>query len=167
MELIAAVLALLCPLFTRMLCPELKLVRPNFQKKEIPAATGLSFLLPLACFPLLWPAIAFGVLGLADGDFAGQQPVQPLRGAIDHSHNRTVILDSDLHDQCWPWLGSRVKLVQFWKMAPQDVANNGQFPGRCQNRLLTSITLPFGRVFLATRRMLASSSAASGPASGS
>lgn len=78
---IAATLALLCPLFTRMLCAELKLVRPNFKKKPIPAATGLSFLLPLACFPLLWPAIAFGVLGLAD-DLWGNRSVGGFRGHL-------------------------------------------------------------------------------------
>ncbi|WP_395092713.1 hypothetical protein [Armatimonas sp.] len=78
---IAAVLALLCPLFTRMLCPELTLVRPNFQKKPIPAATGLSFLLPLACYPPLWPAIAFGVLGLAD-DLWGDRTVGGFRGHL-------------------------------------------------------------------------------------
>ena len=81
MELIAAALALLCPFFTRMLCPELKLVRPNFQNKEIPAATGLSFLLPLACFPLLWPALAFGMLGLAD-DLWGNRSVGGFRGHL-------------------------------------------------------------------------------------
>lgn len=78
---IAATLALLCPLFTRMLCPELALVRPNFQKKPIPAATGLSFLLPLACYPPLWPAIAFGVLGLAD-DLWGNRSVGGFKGHL-------------------------------------------------------------------------------------
>lgn len=81
MILIAALLALLAPVFTRMLCPELKLVRPNFQKKEIPAAAGLSFLLPLACFPPLWPAIAFGLLGLAD-DLWGDRSVGGFRGHL-------------------------------------------------------------------------------------
>ncbi|MBB6052098.1 hypothetical protein [Armatimonas rosea] len=78
---IAATLALLCPVFTRMLCAELKLVRPNFQKKPIPSASGLSFLLPLACYPLLWPAIAFGVLGLAD-DLWGNRSVGGFRGHL-------------------------------------------------------------------------------------
>ena len=81
MILIAAVLALLAPLFTRMLCPELMLVRPNFQKKAIPAATGLSFFLPLACYPPLWPALAFGLLGLAD-DLWGNRAVGGFRGHL-------------------------------------------------------------------------------------
>ncbi len=81
MELIAIALALLCPLFTRRLCSWLKLVRPNFQKKPIPAASGMSFLLPLLCFPSLWPAIAFGVLGLAD-DLWGNRSVGGFRGHL-------------------------------------------------------------------------------------
>ena len=81
MEIIAAILALLCPVFTRMLCPELKLVKPNFQKKDIPAASGLSFLLPLACYPALWPAIVFGLLGLAD-DLWGSREVGGFKGHL-------------------------------------------------------------------------------------
>ena len=106
------------------------------------------------------------VLGLSDGEFTRQKPVQPLRGAVDHRDDRTVVPDGDLRDQCRPRLGPRINVRQFRKMAPQDVADDRWFPGaRHQNRLLTSSTLPFGKVFLATRRRLASSRAVSGPAS--
>ena len=43
--------------------------------------TRHSFLLPLACFPLLWPAIAFGVLGLAD-DLWGNRSVGGFRASV-------------------------------------------------------------------------------------
>ncbi|WP_395138106.1 hypothetical protein [Armatimonas sp.] len=109
---IAAILALLCPLFTRMLCPELQLVRPNFQKKPIPAATGLSFLLPLACYPTLWPGIAFGMLGLAD-DLWGDRSAGGFRG-----HLKSLFSGKPTTGSLKLFGGGAVALAYAWSLFP-------------------------------------------------
>lgn len=114
MEIIAAVLALLCPVFTRMLCPELRLVKPNFQKKDIPSAAGLSFLLPLACYPALWPAIVFGLLGLAD-DLWGSRTVGGFKG-----HLKSLLAGKPTTGALKLFGGGLVALTAAWLSFPHE-----------------------------------------------
>jgi UDP-GlcNAc:undecaprenyl-phosphate GlcNAc-1-phosphate transferase len=114
MEIIAAVLALLCPVFTRMLCPELKLIKPNFQKKDIPSAAGLSFLLPLACYPALWPAIVFGLLGLAD-DLWGSRTVGGFKG-----HLKSLLAGKPTTGALKLFGGGLVALTAAWLSFPHE-----------------------------------------------
>ena len=119
MIILAAVLALLTPMFTRMLCPELALVRPNFQKKPIPAATGLSFFLPLACYPLLWPALVFGCLGLAD-DLWGNRSVGGFRG-----HLRSLFSGKPTTGSLKLFGGGFVALAYAWFLFPHKPLSIG------------------------------------------
>jgi UDP-GlcNAc:undecaprenyl-phosphate/decaprenyl-phosphate GlcNAc-1-phosphate transferase len=80
----------LAGLFSRWLCKKLGLVKPNFQDKPIPAATGLTFLLVSFLglliasrqeILMLWAVLSFGVLGFLDDRF-GNRSVGGFRGHI-------------------------------------------------------------------------------------
>jgi UDP-N-acetylmuramyl pentapeptide phosphotransferase/UDP-N-acetylglucosamine-1-phosphate transferase len=97
-----------------MLCPELKLIKPNFQKKDIPSAAGLSFLLPLACYPALWPAIVFGLLGLAD-DLWGSRTVGGFKG-----HLKSLLAGKPTTGALKLFGGGLVALTAAWLSFPHE-----------------------------------------------